>query len=297
VRLIPGTGSDLRRRFVLLAPDRRFTNSFAKSSVDPSLHQRLLADAQKLRGRIYLEDGAIQTSQLSADGRHMQAADQKSWHLLTLDDQGRVAACTRYLPHASTVSFSELTVSSSGMAQSDDWGRAFRSAIEAELGLARQRQCSYVEMGGWVISESLRCTTEAVRMVLAAYGLAGMFGGALGISTVTTRHGSSSILRRIGGGSLWSRGAELPAYFDPHYNCEMEILRFDSERPSPRYRTWIDDCRNYLQTAPVICAKAGDRSLEQIRVAILDRFRHTGQNPTVAADSAEPVWERTTGVA
>jgi hypothetical protein len=297
VRLIPSVSSNLRRRLILLAPDRCFANSFAKSSVDPSLHQRLLSDAQKLRGRVYLEDGAIQASQLSADGRHAQAADRKSWHLLTLDDKGRVAACTRYMPHANTVSFSELTVSTSGMAQSEDWGRAFRSAIEAELGLARKRQCSYVEMGGWVISESLRCTTEAVRMVLTAYGLAKMFGGALGISTVTTRHSSSSILRRIGGGSLLSRGAELPPYFDPYYNCEMEILRFDSERPSPRYRTWIDDCRDHLETAPVICAKAGDRSLEQIRVAILDRFRHTGQTRTVAADSAEPAWERSSGVA
>jgi hypothetical protein len=297
VRLIPGIGSNLRRRFVLLAPDRRFTNSFTKSSVDPSLHQRLLTDAQKLRGRIYLEDGAIHAARLSADGRHVQSVDQNSWHLLTLDEQGRVAACTRYLSHANTVSFSELTVSSSGMAQSEDWGRAFRSAIEAELRVARKRQCSYVEMGGWVISEALRCTTEAVRMVLTSYGLARMLGGALGISTVTTRHGSSSVLRRIGGGSLWSRGAELPPYFDPQYNCEMEILRFDSERPSPRYGTWIDDCRSYLETAPVICAKAGDRSLEQIRVAILDRFRHTGQTPIVASDSAEPAWERTTGVA
>ncbi len=297
MRLIPSIGSNLRRRFILLAPDRHAANSFANSSEDASLHQRLLSDAQKLRGRVYLEDGAIQASQLSADGRHVQAADPKSWHLLTLDDKGRVAACTRYLSHAPTVSFSELNVSSSGMAQSKEWGRAFRSAIEAELGLASKRRCSYVEMGGWVISESLRCTTEAVRMVLTSYGLARMFGGALGISTVTTRHGSSSILRRIGGGSLWARGGELPPYFDPHYNCEMEILRFDSERPSPRYRTWIDDCRNYLETTPVICAKPARKPLEEIRIAVSNSFLHTNRNPSVDAISEKAAWERSTGVA
>jgi hypothetical protein len=261
------------------------------------LHQRLLTDAQRLRGRIYLQDGAILTSQLLSDGRHVQAADQKSWHLLTLDERGRVAACTRYLPHSNTVSFSELTVSNSPIAQSDAWGRSFRNVIEAELALAKKRQCSYVEMGGWVISEGLRCTTEAVRMVLAAYGMAQLLGGALGISTVTTRHGSSSILRRIGGSALASRGSELPPYFDPHYNCEMEILRFDSERPNPRYRSWIDDCRMNIETTPVICAKAGELSLEQIRVAFLGRFRHTGQVSSVETVSSEPVWERSTGVA
>jgi hypothetical protein len=297
VRLIPGRAGRLRRRFVLLAPDGRQTNSFSESTVDASLHQRLLSDAQRLRGRIYLEDGAIHPSQLSHDGRHVQAADQRSWHLLTLDEKGHVAACTRYLPHSNNVTFPELTVAASAMARSEAWGPAFRHAIEAELALARKRRCSYVEMGGWVISEKLRCTTEAVRMVLTAYGMARLFGGALGISTVTTRHGSSSILRRIGGGSLLSRGAELPPYFDPHYNCEMEILRFDSERPNQRYRSWVDDCRTYLETAPVICAKAGDRSLEQIRVAIRGRFQHTDQTSNVEAVSAEPVWERSTGVA
>ena len=298
MRLIPGSDARLRRRFVLLAPDRCHTIPFSEKAVDASLHQKLLADAQKLRGRVYLEDGAIETTQLSADGRHVQAADQLSWHLLTLDERGKVAACTRYLPHSNGVSFDDLTVSRSAVAQSESWGRAFRIAVEAELSLARNRRCSYVEMGGWVISEALRCTTEAVRMVLAAYSLAQLFGGALGISTVTTRHGSSSILRRIGGGSLIARGAELPPYFDPYYKCEMEMLRFDSERPNPRYRSWIEDCRSHLETVPVICAKSGDSTLEKIRVAIMERFQHTSEVSTLETVSAEPVWEqRSTGAA
>jgi hypothetical protein len=297
VRLIPGKAGRLRRKLVVLAPDRRHTTCFPQSTADVSLHQRLLADAQRLRGRIYLEDGAIQPSQLSADGRHVQAADEKGWHLLTLDERGRVAACTRYMPHCNNVTFSELMVSSSPLAQSETWGASFRGAIEAELALARKRRCSFAEVGGWVTSEALRGTTEAIRMILSAYGLARSLGGTLGVSTVTTRHNSSSMLRRIGLGSLLSRGAELPPYFDPHYNCEMEILRFDSERPNPRYQSWIDECQTYLATAPVICAKAGERSLEQIRVAIRERFQHTGQTSNVESSSIEPVWERSTGVA
>ena len=297
MRLIPGRASRLRRRLILLAPDRRQTSCFAQSTADVSLHQRLLADAQRLRGRVYLADGAIQPSQLCSDGRHVQAADEKSWHLLTLDERGHVAACTRYLPHSNNVTLPELMVSSSPIAQSEPWGRSFRRAIEAELALARKRRCSFAEVGGWVTSETLRGTTEAVRMILSAYGLARSLGGTVGVSTVTTRHSSSSILRRIGLASLLSRGAELPPYFDPHYNCEMEILRFDSDRPNPRYQSWIDECQTYLATAPVICAKAGDRSLEQIRVAIRGRFKHTDQTSNVEVASAEPVWERSTGVA
>ena len=297
MRLIPVGGTRLRRRFVLLAPEAGGdTALFSNATADASLHQRLLAEAQKFRGRTYLQDGAIQPAQLRSDGRHVQAADQLSWHLLTLDERGHVAACTRYLAHVNAISFTDLTVSHSALATSDTWALPFRRAIEAELRLAQRRRCSYVEMGGWVISEALRCTTEAVRMVLAAYGLAQLLGGALGISTVTTRHGSSSILRRIGGNSLLSRGVELPPYYDPYYRCEMEILRFDSARPSPRYRAWIEDSKAYLETVPVICAKAAGKSLEETLIAVPERFRHTDQTST-AVGMDEAGWQRSTGVA
>ena len=297
MKLIPGRSGRLRRRFVLLAPRYFHKANFADSAVNASLHQRLLIEAQKLRGRVALEEGAVEEWQLSADGRHIQPVDEKSWHLLTLDERGHVAACTRYLPHPNTVKFSELTVARSALATSEVWGEKFRQAIDADLALARKRKWSYVEMGGWVISEKLRCTTEAVRMVLTAYGLAQLLGGALGITTASTRRGSASILRKIGGESVLARGVELPSYYEPQHKCDMEILRFDSERPNPRYRTWIDDCRTHLEAAPVIYAKGGERPLEQIRVAILDRFRHTGQKSSVEAQSAEPEWERSTGVA
>jgi hypothetical protein len=264
--------------------------------VDASLHRQLLADAQKLRGNIYLQIGAIESSQLSGDGRHVQTDDSRSWHLLTLDERGRVAACTRYLSHPSTVLFSDLTVSHSALATAERWGPRFRQAIEAELALARKRRWSYVEMGGWVISEKMRCTTEAVRMVLAAYGLAQLLGGALGIATVT-QHGSSPILRRIGGESLLSRGVELPPYYEPQYKFEMEILRFDSSRASSRYSTWVDDCRDYLQTVPVICAKPADKSMEETQIARADSSRHIGMTSSVDAVSEEAAWARSSGVA
>ena len=297
MRFIPGRNGRLRRRFVLLAPRFSHSTCFSDSTVDGALHHRLLVETQKLRGQIALEESAIEAWQLSSDGRHVQPADDNSWHLLTLDEHGHVAACTRYLPHSNTVSFSELTVARSALATSENWGKKFRQAIEADLVLARKRRWSYVEMGGWVISEKLRCTTEAVRMVLTAYGLAQLFGGALGISTVTTRRGSSSILRRIGGESVLSRGVEIPSYYEPQHKCEMEILRFDSSRPNPRYRPWVDDCRSYIEKAPVIFAKAGERSLEQIRVAIREGFQHNGQSARVESASPQRVWEQSSGVA
>lgn len=274
MRLIPDNSIGLNRKFVLLAPGRLYSTLFSDVSVDPGWHRRLLISVQKLRGRVYLQDGAIEPWQLSVDGRHAQAADYKSWHLLTMDENEDVLACTRYLPHHHNVSFAELTVSHSALGQSEMWGQTLRAAVESELRIAKQRRCAYVEMGGWAIHESLRCSTEAVRMVVTAYGLARLLGGALGISTVTTRHSSSSILRRIGGGSLRAAGLELPPYYDPQYNCQMEILRFDSEFPNPRYTGCIEECRAYLRNVAVVCPEPVDlqfdRWLPQLQMAVAE---------------------------
>jgi hypothetical protein len=224
--------------------------------VDASIHALRLAEVQKLRGRIALHEGAVDPAQLLADGRHVQPADRHSWHLLTLDEHGRVAACMRYLPHRRDAGFNDLAISRSTLAHSKTWGHQLRKAVEADLRHSRQRGCSYVELGGWVISEALRCTTEALRMIATAYAFAQLCGGALGITTASTRRCSSAILKRIGGQQLQARGKELPSYYDAQYRCHMEVLRFDSSRPNPRYGKFMDACRSSLRDVPVICREA-----------------------------------------
>ena len=216
----------------------------------------MLAKAQKLRGRIYLEDGAIESSELTPDGRHYIASDEESWHILILDSYGEVSGCTRYLAHTNTSSFTQLGVRQSALAKCDEWGPKLRSAIEQELQLARKRDFDYVEMGGWALREDARCSTEALRIALGAYALARNLGGAVGVTTATARHCSSSILRRIGGQPLAAGRTELPSYHDPRYKCEMTILRFESDRPNPRYEAWIEQIREELLSAPVVCRTA-----------------------------------------
>ena len=103
------------------------------------------------------------------------------------------------------------------------------------------------------MDKAVRGTTECVGSVLTTYAWARHLGGALGICTATERNGSASILRRLGGRSLAWDGEELPAYFDPHYNCRMHILGFDSRHPNPRYEEAIRQIEQYLPNVPVIC--------------------------------------------
>jgi len=245
------------RRLVLLAPNKdRVPSSFSNACFDEGRHGRLLADAQRLRGRIYLEDGAIEVSQLTSDGRHCVPNDENSWHLLDLDANGEVCGCSRYFVHDNSVPFSQLGVRKAALAQTDRWGQKLRWAIEADLELARRRDIDYAELGCWALREDLRGSTEAIRIALGTYGLARSLGGCIGVTAATVRHCSSSILRRIGGKAMEVAGTLLPSYHDPNYKCEMTILRFDSSLPNPRYEPWIEQIREQLRTAPVICRTA-----------------------------------------
>jgi hypothetical protein len=212
-----------------------------------------MTDMQQLRGRIYLHDGAISPDELTSDGRHVQPVDEYSWHLLVLSDAGRVLGCTRYLQHHPSTPFNRLRVRTAAQDQPAEWTSVLRHAVESELETARQQGFSYVEVGGWALDESLRGSSDALRSVLFTYAWSYAMGGCLGLSMATHRNGSAAILRRIGGRPLEWGGVELPPYYDPHYKCEMEVLRFDSRLPSRKYSHVIDQMRSEIPDVPVIC--------------------------------------------
>jgi len=249
------------RRSRLLAPSHDAVPTEFPVSWKAGEHDRLLAEAQRLRGRIYLADGAIQKYQLTESGSHVQPADNQSFHLILLDEDGQVVACARYLPHSSSIGFSRLGVSQTPLTANQRLKLQLERAVDREMSRARNLGFSYVEMGGWAIAEELRCTGEAVRMVVTIYALARMLGGALGVSTVTTRHASSSILRRLGGAPLTEGAEEVLPYYDPNYGCEMEILRFDSDHPSETYEHAIRRCQEALARTPFLAPEPADMSI------------------------------------
>ncbi len=110
-----------------------------------------------------------------------------------------------------------------------------------------------------------RYSREARRTALTTYALTQLLGGSLCISTVTVRHNSAAMLRRIGGTGLEVDGVEIPRYYDPRYGCEMEILRFDSRHPGPKYQRPIEQVRGQLSMTPVIC---GLSQVERLQKAV-----------------------------
>jgi hypothetical protein len=274
------------RRLILLAPSRcTVPAAFSQAVPDDGRYGQLLAEAQRLRGAVYLEDGAITSDQLTPDGRYALAVDERSWHVLTLDERGGVKGCARYSLHASDVTFSQLGVASCSLAESPEWGGVFRTAVHGELALAKALRLGFAELGGWALSRDYRCTMEALRIALGMYGLANLLGDAICVSTATVRNCSASILQRLGGRPLQWAGISLPVYNDPKYNCDMEVLRFDSRHPADRFVHWIAGIRRQMVDIPVICQSSVGLQQADLRTGVIvrDRFRQAAYAGVTAA--------------
>lgn len=243
-------------RFQLLAPPQPSVEPFGRTRINQQLHRHYLTEMQRLRGEVYLKDGAIQDCEMEEDGRFVMRGDEQGWHLLLVDDSKRVIGCARYLVHSNEVSYDALRISHSALAKDAEWGPRVRDAVESDLEIAREKDYSYVEIGGWALAEEWRGTRAALEILLGSYALAHLWGGCLGACTATVRHSSSSMLRRIGGSPLMAGGLELPAYNDPQYDCQMELLRFDCRTPGPRFAPLISQLRSKLSDVVAITPQA-----------------------------------------
>jgi hypothetical protein len=260
LRLLERSVRSVDKRLVLLAPRQATVDAFQNVAVDADRHSELVAEVQRLRGSIYLNDGAIEREHLSPEGLHRTPEDDKSWHLLMMGKDGRVSSCVWYLEHASSASIDHLRVRHCPLARTDAWRDRLTSAIDAEMTRARRANLRYAEVGGWAVAKESRCTSEGLVLALAAYSLGRILGGALGITTATVRHSSSTILRRVGGSHLEVDGTTVPPYYDPNYKCEMELLRFDSRRPNAKFGNLIEQLKDKLARASVIYGRDADEA-------------------------------------
>ena len=193
------------------------------------------------------------------------------------DAKGQVSSCAWYLQHENTTSIGNLRVRHCPLTRVAEWRDKLYAAVESEISNARREGLRYAEVGGWAVSKDRRCSSEGLVLALAAYGLCRALGGALGITTANVTHASSSILRRLGGSYLESAGAALPAYFDPKYNTMIELLRFDSRRPSLKYGFLVDLLQSRLARVPVIVRPQGAWRVQ------IPQFERSMASPLVAA--------------
>jgi hypothetical protein len=251
LRLLERNIIAIHERLVVLAPPQRtLPKQFTNLRPASDERQDYIDELQRLRGGIYFADGAISTTQMSVDGRHQTPEDDKSWHLLLLDEQREVSGCIWYMEHDGMPSTEELRASRCPLALQAGWGDSLRGAIEADVANARRERVRYAEVGGWAVAPSSR-PADCLLLILGTYSLSQLLGGAFVMATATVRHSSAPILRRMGGSSYQHNGRTLPSYYDPRFQSDMELLRFDTRRPAVRFAPLVKSFREQLAAVPV----------------------------------------------
>jgi hypothetical protein len=272
LKLLERNVTNVEDYLAVLAAPKAVVPSFLNSvATDSSLYYSKLHEVQRLRGGVYLNDGAIATSDLTNDGRHETAEDRKSWHLMLLNDRREVTGCIWYLEHREP-HFDALRISKSALARDGAWSTRLRGTVDADIAQAHREQIRYAEVGGWAVSPQSRLT-DCLLLILGTYALSQILGGAYVLATATVRHSSAEILRRLGGSRMQCDGQEIPSYYDPRYGCAMELLRFDTRRPAARFVRMVDTLKEAFASLPVMATGA----------RVIESSRHASYRPAASA--------------
>src|SRR3569833_953887 len=109
-------------RFQLLAPSHsRINHSVGRTRIDEPAYFKYLSSLQKLRGRVYLKDGAIKPWELDEEGRFEMRGDDRSWHFVLLDESDQAIGCARYLLQTKTKTNNQQRDRQTSQARSTEW--------------------------------------------------------------------------------------------------------------------------------------------------------------------------------
>jgi hypothetical protein len=173
LRLLERSVDTVEQRLVLVAPpEAEIPVAFSNAIGDPTLREALVRQAQRLRGAVYLEDGAIRREQVTADGRHCTPEDGQSWHLLFLDAANRVSSAIWFLLHDENVSVDQLRIRHCGLTHLRDWRDRVFAAAQSELARARLLVLAMAKSAGGrlprrVAARRMGCCLRSARSVSA----------------------------------------------------------------------------------------------------------------------------------
>jgi len=260
----------LDQRLVVVAPPEASIPRGLSCQVvnNEATRASLLCDVRRLRGRVYVADGAFQPDQLWQDERRYSSDDHRSWHLIMNAADGKPEGCIRVLPHEAPVGLQDLRAQHTPLARDYQWREPLKQAIAADSRQAERQRLQYAEVGGWAVSETARRSPVGILLILAVYALGEHLGGSIVIATATARNASATILRRLGGAPLEYGGQTLPSYCDPQYRCDMELLRFDTRRPAARYAEAVRRIGEQMQFSPVFEASTLEQHVPDLPVPI-----------------------------
>ena len=223
--------------------------------VDEGVYSDTIDDIQRFRGYVYVQDKAIPTSALDTQGRHVSEYDYHAWHLILRDRRQDLCGAIRVgivAYGAENRNMDDLQIVQYLSRMTPEGKAPLETSVMAFLNRCYSLQPSICEPGAWAVAEDVRKGRLAPVLAASIWSLLRAVGGAAGVATATTRHQSSEILRKMGGFELFADGLPLPAFYDAHHDCLIELVGFDSGYLNPRLEATVLEVEEYINDLPII---------------------------------------------
>lgn len=226
---------------------------------DKERWQQLLNEACRLRGRIYLADGAIESTDLDPNGALVLPLDHRSWHLLAVRADGAVKAALRLTmaplsdrERAGRLVHVEESLGRTGMPL------AYRLAAEkflseAELTWGKQRP-DWFTTSGWAADPS--AGASGVMLALATWAWTRLSSCACSLAVATERHGAIRQLVKCGASPLFPKD-QPPLYFDAAYGCHVGLVGGRVYREADSFSPKVERLAATLSESEVVVGQAG----------------------------------------
>ena len=220
------------------------------AALDDDAYDAKLAAVQRLRGRVYLADGAIPASALDATGRHRSDVDPLSWHVLAERRDGSLCGCIRTTVHSTVEELESGPLFRLLNRTAPDVRAAHLAAIHAAIDVSGDHRS--FEVGGWATDENERRSLLPVYLALSCWSMIRLQGLTVAFAATTDRHGSSSMLVRLGMFPVRHDERPLTPFHDSAYGCWMQILQA-TDQPAPAYDDVV--CRLEEQLLPLVASR------------------------------------------
>jgi hypothetical protein len=253
----------------LIASDtRQVPGSFSNVQENNRLHATLLREVQRLRGRVYVRDGAIPPSSLDSQGRHVSPHDNTAWHIVLREESGRVLGSIRvtlYCHADGPIPLDSLHVARLLERCPASSRPDYLVALTDFIGKSRQAMPCFFEAAGLVVAPEVRSPSVTPVIMASICSLSLAFGGAWGTGAATNRHNTAAMWKRYGGFPLPYGAGTLRPYYDDYHGCEMEILGFSTDRLHPVLAPTVSDIETALRSIPVITSSSTEHIAKPAR--------------------------------
>lgn len=239
-----------KQALCLLAPAGGPLDGFQNVIYDRERYQSLLSEAQRLRGRVYLDDGAISADDLDSQQCYVVKDDSLSWHILLRDSTGLVVAVSRMLffSHSNgPVPIDKLHAAQLIERTSELVRAKYLCALQQFASPSCDCAPYFVECGGLAIASEMRASRNTSIFLSTYWALSRFIGAARGVGAATERNSSADILRRFGGFSIPTQnGGSIEPFYDSVYDCMMELQGFASDILDPTLEPTVQDIQEFL---------------------------------------------------